>query len=1808
MSGFPPAVGRWALVFASVGVLAAATEAGAGAGAERAWQARQAEEAERRRSESLLRAYELRRSAAHARMPSTMHASTPVGAARGDYSCPVLPVAAEEAGPFARRRPSGASARMSPVPGRPFLVPAPRSAALRVRQAPVARTAAPRAVGGMGTGVAGLVRAEAFAVGDGAEHPGAGLIRASAVGDFNGDGKDDVLLRHGDGRWRYYAMDGRTAIADESGPADMVADPAWAFAGAGDFNGDGRDDVLLRHADGGWRYYAMDGRTPIADESGPVDIAADPEWSLAGVGDFDGDGKEDVLLRHADLSWRYHPMDGREVLDGGGSANLTRNPGWRIAGIGDLDGDGKDDVLLRKDTGAWYYYPMDGRRYVSGRQGGAGLTGKAEYRLAGIGDFGGDGKEDVLLRRDDGLWYYYPMDGREILDGRGAANLTRNAEWSLGGIGDFDGDGKDDVLLRKRDTTGTWYYYPMDGRRYASGRQGAADLTADLSWKLAGEAEAAFKDCAACPQMIRVPAGGFSMGSPSSESGRSEDEGPAREVEFAESFAIGVREVTFAEWEACAADGGCGGHVPPDWGWGGGDVPVTDVTWEQARSYADWLSEETGEHYRLPSEAEWEYAARAGTATPFHTGETISTDQANYDGTLPPYGEGETGENRGRPAAVGSFPANGFGLRDTHGNAAEWTADCWAADYGGAPSDGRARESEGCAERAVRGGSWRDAAVELRSANRDWREDGAHSDALGFRVARGAPPAPEPTAAELFEESISPIVQSKCVNCHVAGGVSGNTRLVFARETDAEHLSKNLSVFETFLAEVEDGAELILNKIQGVGHGGGVQAAAGTDDYAAMERFLALLGEEVGPAAITPETLFDGVKLAPLWQVLRRAALIFAGRVPTAEEYAALRDGGGPAFRPLVRDMMQGPGFHEFLIRAGNDRLLTDRDGTIIDAAATDDFVDFSNLYHEKAISGTVDVWRWFTEVQYGIRRAPLELIAHVAKNELPYTEALTADYIMANSLAAEAYGASTTFDDASDLHEFQPSEIVSYYRDGPSKVSEYSLQFGTKVTNPGDLITDYPHAGILNTTVFLHRYPTTATNRNRARSRWTYYQFLGLDVEKSAARTTDPVALADTNNPTMYNPACTVCHSVLDPVAGAFQNYGDEGFYRDQGGGLDSLDAFYKDGDHNAEFRSIEARSWEERETVTVEAWLAAGPHTVALATRSKHNIHVDYLAVRDAAGVEQKQELEDSDDQECGSAWTGNTYELIHCPLVVEIEVPEDGEYVVETAAYVGYDYDEVQGRAAKLAIWVPYDKNYQEGDTWYRDMRAPGFDGELVTNAENSLQWLAERIVEDDRFAEATVKFWWPAIMGSEVAEPPEDESDADFEGLLLASSAQAAEVERLARGFQRGFHGRQPYNLKDLLIEIVLSRWFRADSVADEDPVRAVALTHAGARRLLTPEEMARKTLALTGFQWGRDREGSQPWRSPLEQRWSSLTDSAHGYGLLYGGIDSDGVTERARNLTSVMASVAQSHAAESSCPVVMKEFYLLPDEDRRLFDGIDPAVSPVSEFGRTFEIAAASRSEREMLSLEGRLRAGPITISLAYLNDFWDEELGDRDILLDRLTVYRGRAVVHRLEMEDFDHPDCNHIEQDAFHLSGSGAECVLSVPVDIPRDGTYRIEVTAWGDQAGDELPMLAVTVESDAERSAGSAAIRAKLVDLYDRLHGVRVTADSPDVRGAYDLFVDVWRRRQESDDVEFYGWNDGIDCHWPSDQHYFDGIADRLWREELDEHGNEQGWDWDAIGEYFGEIGMSDPRGVAETWTVVLAYLLMDYRYLYL
>jgi len=249
-------------------------------------------------------------------------------------------------------------------------------------------------------------------------------------------------------------------------------------------------------------------------------------------------------------------------------------------------------------------------------------------------------------------------------------------------------------------------------------------------WKVAG-APSEFQDCADCPRMVVIPAGEFTMGSPPEELNAETQ----HRVVIGAPFAVSKFEITFDEWDACAKDDGCGGYRPEDEGWGRGQRPAINISWEDAKSYVTWLGRKTGKPYRLLSEAEWEYAARAGTTTMFSFGATLSAAQANYNSS--DYGSAASDANRQQTVTVGKFPSNDFGLHEMHGNASEWVEDCWHDDYtASAPADGAAWLTGNCNGRVLRGGSWEDSAEELRSAARvgEFKSNSASSD--GLRVAR----------------------------------------------------------------------------------------------------------------------------------------------------------------------------------------------------------------------------------------------------------------------------------------------------------------------------------------------------------------------------------------------------------------------------------------------------------------------------------------------------------------------------------------------------------------------------------------------------------------------------------------------------------------------------------------------------------------------------------------------------------------------------------------------------------------------------------------------------------------------------------------------------------------------------------------------------------------------------------------------------------------------------------------------------------------------------------------------------------------
>jgi formylglycine-generating enzyme required for sulfatase activity len=236
------------------------------------------------------------------------------------------------------------------------------------------------------------------------------------------------------------------------------------------------------------------------------------------------------------------------------------------------------------------------------------------------------------------------------------------------------------------------------------------------------------KDCPTCPELVVVGTGEFVMGN---KTGGLNGDAPLRRIEMDHQFAVSNSEVTFAQWDACVADGGCGGYSPDDKGWGRANRPVIYVNWQDAQAYVKWLSQKSGQTYRLPSEAEWEYVARAGTTGDYWWGDEIGVNQANCANCQSQFDGKKT-------APVGSFQANSFGLFDTVGNVWEWVEDCYAKDTYKTHRSYPAPYENGynSCNRVLRGGAWD---LVSQGASASFRYNASinlRSNAVGFRVVR----------------------------------------------------------------------------------------------------------------------------------------------------------------------------------------------------------------------------------------------------------------------------------------------------------------------------------------------------------------------------------------------------------------------------------------------------------------------------------------------------------------------------------------------------------------------------------------------------------------------------------------------------------------------------------------------------------------------------------------------------------------------------------------------------------------------------------------------------------------------------------------------------------------------------------------------------------------------------------------------------------------------------------------------------------------------------------------------------------------
>ena len=938
-------------------------------------------------------------------------------------------------------------------------------------------------------------------------------------------------------------------------------------------------------------------------------------------------------------------------------------------------------------------------------------------------------------------------------------------------------------------------------------------------------------------------------------------------------------------------------------------------------------------------------------------------------------------------------------------------------------------------------------------------------------------------AAETFEAELeSAMVQAKCILCHVEGGLARNSSLQFQRTNTASALNN----FASLSAYVDEkGAELLLSKITGGdGHAGGMQLSQDSEGYEAVERVIAAIneldnptyyafsGSSEGPSARQASFLTE-VILEPRQQTLRRATLLLQGRLPTSQESDAVVSDA--TLRRAMRNLMQGPEFRDFVVKATNDRLLINGSmfGPIDEGRPN--FLTLRNLayaHRDTPLLGNVK-----NRLDRASYRVAGELLAYVVENEKPYTEILTADYTMVTPTLNEMLGGDAVFSSEDDESVFKPAKLVSYYQDPSLKRLESDSNQQAPYEAIGEPVNNYPHAGILTDLGFLNRYPTTATNRNRARARWVFYHFLDIDIEKSSQRPTDEAALKDQNNPTMNNPNCTVCHAILDPVAGAFQNWGIDNLY--QPNGNDTLDGFYKN---------------------------------------------------------------------------------------------PNDGNSL------------------------------YRDGDLWYRDMRVPGLFDKKITERDSTLVELAKLIVEEDGFYTAAPKFWWSAIFGEPMIERPAVESDQGYAEKYAAYSAQQSAVNEYASILRENLDG------KDMLTEMLMSPWFSAGQSQTTTFSGAHSLSYLGGKQLLDPEQLSKKTRALTGV----------AWRTRLTPQ-NAVYWPSDNIGVLLGGIDGNSVTQRAVELTPLLATLTLTHAAETSCLATIREFEL-PVNDRRLFKFVDESTSPESLISKHIVVPSTSPTDYRAMKISADLPKGPASFRVSFTNDYCDYQDGrcveDRNMYVKSLSITKPSGDVVQIPIRSDDirylNPGCRYFgnSSDGGELLGWWGNCYAEFSVQLTEPGqhTFTAVLSAdipsiTGGFAEGEMSAWSEVPLSEIENSE-TILIKRQIEHLYDRLLGEANETSLDDIDLAYEVYSASRQRWLENPQMHFRAcdiWRDGLILKEYLTPEEFNEV-----QLPQDEHSEWFRTDWDKIGKYHDRL-YQDEYGAKYSWAAVLALILSNFHYLH-
>lgn len=806
---------------------------------------------------------------------------------------------------------------------------------------------------------------------------------------------------------------------------------------------------------------------------------------------------------------------------------------------------------------------------------------------------------------------------------------------------------------------------------------------------------------------------------------------------------------------------------------------------------------------------------------------------------------------------------------------------------------------------------------------------------------------PEENILEMsFAEVNRQVIQPSCVACHSNTGIAQSTALLFTIGISQNAVNSNQQKIDSFTANIQQ-QEKLLNKARGFdNHGGGRVLASNSVPYLLLEGYL--------QASSNQETIADNnsiaashYKLESASTTYRRASLILTGEIPKAQRLEEIDTMNNEQFANAIEALMVGEGFKKFLKNGANDRLLVrglNQDSWL---QVHDKWQHWYALYldtHSEP-SANNSSSQFYQQLASELAEAPLELINFVVQENRPYSEILTANYTMVSEITAFLMQTGLQPEPNSFIPAINRGQSISGDKSKPSN----NWGLATEITQP--------HAGLLNQYAFLNRYPSTATNRNRARARWTLMNFLGFDIEASSPRIQDD-DLQDINNPTLNNPNCTVCHNILDPIAGAFQNFGDEGFYRSGDFGKDALDDNYR------------------------------------------------------------------------------------------------------KTHYYV-------------------------EGDTWYADMLAPGFNDKAVIDTNTSLQWLAKEIVNDERFAIGTIKFWWLALFGEDVSS-----------GINTTQNAlQLDFIDHLADEF------RVHLNLKKVFTALILSDWFRAQSKSDASISDSMLDIHSGGKRLLTPEELEAKTLSLTGL--------------------SGDYNQLHNQFL--GGIDSLDSTIRQRTLSSTMYNTIKLNALSHACEITFNDFERNTSE-RLLFSAIEKNIAPgyLNQFEITPTISTTDYTTQSFSlnitqttndltfkfnRIEGDLRLYGMSIKAPSGVILFDDQLFRLDPDKETPTAQPEWRFSHNTVTSNND-----------YRLNYQSRFVSVTLPHEqLTETGNYQITVTSRPQEESKASAALSVISENPQYTDLGSQKIRHQISTLYERLLGEKHNTDSTEIKAAFDFFLAV-------------------------------------------------------------------------------------------